>query len=350
MPTLEFRCPGCQHPLQVDSANAGKKAKCPHCGALALIPGAPATNNLPAAPRVARRDDDEDEGEEDVLDPREAARAKRRQWRMARIALIVIVSGIGVIIAGLVLEQVFHVLLTIGLVKLLTASATSPPSGGGGGGGGISSDDVAKAMQILVGCSQLIRWLGALTCVVGYGLLLLGPRKVGPMVLAGAAFVLGGINLILALVFRVFFSFSLRDDVGRVPIWLHLGPSRFRGGGDFGVSMTEIIFHRIMVNLFFALEWVVVGFVLWVLLREMRRKRMATPVLVVAIAAGVFAVLQLFYQLIIACITPESEGGIKALLWIYLITYWLGFFAQVGIYGALIMQMLKVRSAAEEAA
>ena len=68
----------------------------------------------------------------------------------------------------------------------------------------------------------------------------------------------------------------------------------------------------------------------------------------VGMGAAVFAILQLLYQLIPACITPDSADGYKALAWIHLITHWLGFILQAAVLGAMIWQFLVVRSAADE--
>ena len=39
---IEFICPACQTKLRVGDEHAGKKAKCPHCGAIAQVPGSAA--------------------------------------------------------------------------------------------------------------------------------------------------------------------------------------------------------------------------------------------------------------------------------------------------------------------
>lgn len=35
---IQFKCGGCERSLSIPSANAGKKGKCPHCGAVMSIP------------------------------------------------------------------------------------------------------------------------------------------------------------------------------------------------------------------------------------------------------------------------------------------------------------------------
>jgi hypothetical protein len=336
MDNVEFRCPSCKNLLQVPADKAGKQAKCPHCATLVIIPGpvgvstAVSTAPLSAPERLDAGDEDED-----VFDPKAAARARRTQWWFTRLALVVMFSGGCIIIFGLLVEQIAHLILSINLINALSDTR-----------GGSISEDPFKAVRIIIRIARPLIWLGSLTCVAGYALNALGPRKVAPLALTAGAVVLGGLNLILAGIFRLFYSFSIRDELGGMPVWMHFVPAR---GGLYGASTTELIFHRVMVNLLFALEWVVVGFLLFVLLREMRKKRMSMPVLYVAIVAAVFAIVQMLYQLILACITVESLDGAKAVSWIYLITQWLGFFFQLVVLGLMLWQMLKVRSAAEDA-
>jgi hypothetical protein len=339
MDNVEFRCPSCKNLLQVPADKAGKQAKCPHCATLVIIPGpvgvstAVATAPLPAPERLDAGDEDED-----VFDPRAAARARRTQWWFTRLALVVMFSGGCIVVAGLLIEQIAHLIMTVQLVKGLSGSVEVIRPG----------DDPDKGARIIVRITRILIWLGSLVCVSGYALNFLGPRKIAPLALTGGCVLLGGLNLILAGIFRIFYSFSVREGLS-LPIWLYFFTTPSHGYSSYGVSTTELIFHRVMVNLLFALEWVVVGFLLFVLMREMRKKRLSMPILYVSIVAAVFAFLQMLYQLILACLTPESVDGAKAMAWIYLITLWLGFFFQMVVLGLMLWQMLKVRSAAEEA-
>jgi MoxR-like ATPase len=52
--TIEFRCNSCSRLLKVASANAGRQAKCPECGALQTIPASPgAVSPQAAAPQMS---------------------------------------------------------------------------------------------------------------------------------------------------------------------------------------------------------------------------------------------------------------------------------------------------------
>jgi hypothetical protein len=342
MQTVEFPCPTCRNLLQVPADKAGKQAKCPQCATLATIPTTSAIPSAIAPARVVSSQIrargfsdaalDYDDDDVDELDPRAAARARRRQWWWCRLALMVMFSGGCVIVVSLLIEQIAHIIMTVFFINFLSGSYTVRVG-----------DDPFKGIRIIVRVSRSLMLLGSLGCFVGYCLNLLGPRKVAPLALTGGAVAVGGLNLILALIFRVIFSFSIRDGLP-MPVWMHFVGS----DGLLGVSTTELLFHRVMVNLFFAIEWVIVGFLLWVLLRTMRKKRLAPPVLGVAIAAVVFGVVQMIIQLIMSCISVEP-GGFKAFIWTYLITQWIGFFFQVAVVTALLLQMLRVRSAAEDA-
>jgi hypothetical protein len=345
MQTVEFPCPTCRNLLQVPADKAGKQAKCPQCSTLATIPTvsaipsaiepARAASSLPRASRIPDADLDDDDDELDELDPKAAARARRRQWWWCQLALIVAFSGGCVVVVALLLEQIAHLILTVYTINGLSGTIR------------IDSDPF-KAVRIIVRISRPLMFLGAFGCFVGYCLNFLGPRKIAPLALTGAAVFVGGLNLILALIFRIYYSFDVRDELFGLPVWMHPRAGVVAYDRTFGASSTELVFHRVMVNLFFAMEWVVVGFLLWVLLRAMRKKRLAPPVLGVTIAAVVFGVVQMIIQLVMTFLTPESESGNKAVTWTYLITQWIGFFFQVAVVAALLVQMLRVRSAADD--
>jgi hypothetical protein len=341
MQTVEFPCPTCRNLLQVPADKAGKQAKCPQCATLATIPAASAipsaieparaASSVPRASRFPDADLDDDDEDVDELDPKAAARARRRQWWWCQVALIVAFGGGCVVVVALLLEQIAHLILTVDIINALNRTIRM-------------ESDPYKAVRIIVRISRPLMFLGSFGCFVGYCLNFLGPRKIAPLALTGATVVVGGLNLIFALIFRIYFSFDIRDDLFGLPVWMHF----ISGGGFFGVSTTELLFHRVMVNFFFAMEWVLVGFLLWVLLRTMRKKRLTNPVLGVAIAAAIFGVGQLVIQLILAILKAESESGAKGIIWTYLITQWIGFFFQVAVVATLLVQMLRVRSAADD--
>ena len=49
-PLTQFACPSCRKAVRVAASSAGSRAKCPHCGAVLLIPAAPGSAPQAAAP------------------------------------------------------------------------------------------------------------------------------------------------------------------------------------------------------------------------------------------------------------------------------------------------------------
>lgn len=47
---IEFKCPQCESLLRVDDENAGKRARCPHCGTINRIPGELVESSAPEPP------------------------------------------------------------------------------------------------------------------------------------------------------------------------------------------------------------------------------------------------------------------------------------------------------------
>jgi hypothetical protein len=51
-PSVGFACPGCGHGLRARAALAGKRVKCPRCGAAVSVPGIQAAGPGPTSTRL----------------------------------------------------------------------------------------------------------------------------------------------------------------------------------------------------------------------------------------------------------------------------------------------------------
>ncbi len=111
---ITFACPGCQQQLRVSDDKAGKKAKCPSCATLMMIPDAPAfvEDPMPArtrpqrdaggsAPRASNQEEPfPDDGDERAFVPKKRRKRKSGSsavlWIAVGVASLVLLAAVGV--------------------------------------------------------------------------------------------------------------------------------------------------------------------------------------------------------------------------------------------------------------
>jgi hypothetical protein len=302
MERIKFQCGGCRQVLSVGAERAGRPVKCPRCGIAIRIPGQSAPNrakqptqatpkprgklifdddapdeapkSMPARParpapvlhednevtdvvpideppvrghrssRDAEDSYDEDErrrrrtgAQDDAEDyPPRRGRASRDEvgdqqdrgsrrsgpWAKARVALLIVaIAG-----CGLAAAQVCQI-----LADLFLALALSSGSGGGAIG-------VFTKIGVITGSAAAVGLL------IGYVFLLFAPNRGGSLPLAIAVLVLGGVNLVLGVIFKV------------IPAFKTVGAGGFAfsaaGGGEVGA-----LIFAVAVHLLFGAEFIV---------------------------------------------------------------------------------------------
>jgi hypothetical protein len=224
MELITFQCDGCQQVLRVGADKAGLQAKCPRCSKPLLIPSASTAVQeapQPAPIRVrqpARRDDGyaedrseddrprgrrdrrdeeddyddrprrgrgrDDYDEEDYDDDRPRRRrppVRRPKWHLVRVGLLIVSIGACVLAGGYAVHMISDLLLVIAL-----AGKKAGP---------------ASAFVTVEKVARVIMYLAAVGMVVGYVFGIFAPNKNGAMPLGIVVLALGGINLILRLIF-----------------------------------------------------------------------------------------------------------------------------------------------------
>jgi hypothetical protein len=302
MERIKFQCGGCRQVLSVAAEKAGRPVKCPRCGIAIRIPGQSVTNtpkqptqappkprgklifdddatdgapkSIPARPtrpapvlhednevtdvvpideppvrgrrssrntedfydgderrrrRSSPQDDEEDypqrrgrASRDEGGDPGDSSGRSSGRWAKVRVALLIVaIAG-----CGLAAAQVCQI-----LADLFLALALSSGSGGGAIG-------VFTKIGVITGTTAAVGLL------VGYVFLLFGPNREGSLPLAIAVLGLGGVNLVLGVIFKV------------IPAFKTVGAGGFAysaaGGGEVGA-----LIFAVAVHLLFGAEFIV---------------------------------------------------------------------------------------------
>jgi hypothetical protein len=263
MTTITFQCYACNQVLKVGSDKAGKKAKCIKCGTILTIPvesteepevaeAEPAEASPPPVPRRrssrdddeafedddrprrrSARDEDEDDRprrrssrdeeddedrprrrrdrdeEEDEDRPRrrrdeedddyDRPRKKSNPWPKVRVGMFINVFSAGALIGYGALE------LFIALFFMIAALGASA--------------GMAKTSSVFVLIAAILFTVQEIPAIVGYVFAIFTPNKKGALALAITVLSLGGVSLVLKIIFYMVF-------------YLGGGSTPF-GGGDF---------------------------------------------------------------------------------------------------------------------
>lgn len=249
MDLISFRCPACNQTLKAPPERAGRKARCGNCGTDVTVPAA--TQVSAAAPKpAARLDEDDDEGgaygflepaekpkfepetkkkkkeekpDEDKKKPKPKRTAKRKaptfpeKWQKVRAGLVVVFAATCTWGLVVLLQEV---VLLVGIIngpeyasvqQKVFAEVKAPVEPGEpmpvhrpslliGMLTGTDSYELGKTLYTVAAVLALVQSLIAIT---GYGLLTAVPPRFGTRGQAIALLVVGSVNLIFVLVFKL---------------------------------------------------------------------------------------------------------------------------------------------------
>ncbi|MCI0464859.1 MAG: hypothetical protein L0Z62_48680 [Gemmataceae bacterium] len=259
MEAITFQCSNCRHTMKVGGDKAGRKARCPKCKAELTIPAASPAASAPSKgsaededagtygligafnappveekPKKRRRDDDDDDEEEDeeeeaararaaavpktpgapegfrVTAPRARALLEPERWHKVQLGLMLMSIGLWVWLGGFLLGRVPVIIgafaspeyagialryaETSGPAKLTRTEFLMTV---------VTGTDSASAGLWLARISEILLLLAQLTLIAGSALCLPVPSRFGSKGLALTLVILGSVNVILGLVFRL---------------------------------------------------------------------------------------------------------------------------------------------------
>jgi hypothetical protein len=329
MDLITFSCDACHQVLKVSADNAGKQAKCPRCGAAMVIPNASGptagrrgraededVEARPARPRSRREDDyeeeedrprrpkrreddyeeegrprrarrreedDEDdrdrprrrgdrsEEEEDDYDrPRRQGMSVRKKWGFVRLGLLLVFIAACVLAGAALLIAVANLLFMISIIA--------------------QKDIGLSAFKVIVRIGHGIAFCAALTAIVGYVFCVFVPNKFGTLALAITTLVLGGVNLVVHILFRIVPMFKTRQVFG---MQFDDIASLFMPGAALTESQAGAFILSLFVVLLLGAELILFPIFLWAVCRAAKDRWYGGSCIGVAILAGVVTALQL---------------------------------------------------------
>jgi hypothetical protein len=222
------------------------------------------------------------------------------------------------------LKLIGYLLLTIEVVNRLSGNYLDAGSG--------------SAWATLIRIGECLSVGGSLTALAGYVFFIIGPKKHGKMGLAIAVTAVAGLDLLLSLIFKLPFVFG---SMG--PVVEQVGPF----GGVLVLRMDFGSWFMLLIcQLLFVTELILVPVYLRLVARDFRKNALGRNGLYTIYLTGAYGGLRLLvwilYYITMAAIIamfaidfrtrfdmrpPEPPRG---LIWITLITLWLGSFAYLG--------------------
>jgi hypothetical protein len=346
MELITFSCSACQQVLKVSAENAGKQAKCPRCGAAMVIPNTSTTRGTgganppprsrapreeefeeiepeprprrsrprppedeyeedrPRRPRRREDDDDDDydrrerpkrraerheeeEYEEEYERKRPAGMSTRKKWGFVRLGVLLVFIGACALCAFGGLQVISDLLFMISMMA--------------------SKDIGMGAFKVIMRIGHGLALAGGITALVGYVFFIFVPNKNGTFPLAITLLALGGVNLIVNILFRLVPMFKSH------PFGLDFVPIVFPGAA-LSDSPAGALILSILAILFLGAEFIIAPLFFMAVSRAIKSRYLGGSWIVVLIMGCVTAGLQ-FLNIILFYVADKNHSRGLTITW-----------------------------------